>query len=34
MQRHWKLSAIAVPLTLAALALGGYAYTRAHAAPM
>ena len=41
MLRHWKTTAITAPLTLAALALGGYAYTRfqavvplgTHAAP-
>jgi len=33
MNRRLKLTAIIAPLTLAALALGGYAYTRAHAAP-
>ncbi len=33
MHYRTKLTAIMAPLTLAALALGGYAYTRAHAAP-
>lgn len=33
MHRHWKCIALIAPLTLAALALGGYAYSRAHAAP-
>ncbi len=33
MLRAWKTAAVAAPLTLAALALGGYAYTRAHTAP-
>jgi len=33
MRRLWKLTAILAPITLAALALGGYIYTRAHAAP-
>jgi len=33
MIRHWKSATVGTPLLLAALALGGYAYTRAHAAP-
>lgn len=33
MRRLWKLTALIAPVTLAALALGGYAYTRAPTAP-
>ncbi len=33
MNRRSKLTAVIAPLTLAVLALGGYTYTRAHAAP-
>lgn len=33
MLRPWKTAAVAAPLTLATLAFGSYAYTRAHAAP-
>lgn len=34
MIHHWKKTSVGTSLVLAAFALGGYAYTRAHAAPI